>query len=65
MVTKLKIKISFFLNQQYNMYIIGNNDNHHKGGELMKTIYQVGYGQRKEQEVFIDAVQKWLGGAAA
>lgn len=31
----------------------------------MKTIYQLSCGQLKEQEVFIDAVQKWLGGAAA
>ena len=47
------------------MYIIGNNDHYHKGGELMKTIYQVHCGHRKEQEVFIDAVQKWRGGSAA
>ncbi len=30
----------------------------------MKTIYQLYCGQRKEQEVFIDAVQKWRGGIA-
>lgn len=31
----------------------------------MKTIYPNLSGHLREQEVFIDAVQKWRGGAAA
>ena len=31
----------------------------------MKTIYPNLIGQLREQEVFIDAVQKWRGGVAA